>query len=213
MRRGLVVEDLVDSARWLERALDGAFPRIEVRCADSLAAAHQALREFRPDIALVDLDLPDGSGVDLIRRLGEMYPDCHSVVTSVFADDCHLFPALRAGAQGYLLKDQPFDRVIVALRAIATGEPPLSPTIANRLLRVFNEERAELIEERLSEREREALLLISKGFKLADVARQMGVTRNTTAGYVKTIYRKLKISTRAEAALEAARMGLIRNDL
>ncbi|MGH8541975.1 MAG: response regulator [Stenotrophobium sp.] len=213
MRFGLVVEDLIDSALWLEQALLASFPAIAVTRAHTLQAAREALQNMTPDIALVDLDLPDGSGTELIQELSAAHPNCHSVVTSIFADDLHLFPALRAGAQGYLLKDQPLDRVIVALRSIAAGEPPLSPTIANRLLRVFNEERAELVEDRLSAREQQTLLLIAKGLKLADVAQQMNVTRNTAAGFVKAIYRKLKISTRAEAALEAARMGLIGNQL
>lgn len=215
MRHGLVVEDLAASAQWLARVLSEAFPGIEASTADSLQAARAAALKSAPDIALVDLDLPDGSGVDLIREFSRLYPACRSVVATIFADDRHLFPALRAGAQGYLLKDQPMDRVVAALQAIGGGEPPLSPAIAQRLLRVFSDEQNQsaIEEARLTARERETLVLIAKGFRLPDVAQQLGVTRHTAAGFIKAIYRKLNISSRAEAALEAARMGLVRTDL
>lgn len=213
MHHGLIVEDLSDSAQWLESALIAAFPGISVTHAATLQEGQAAIIKTTPNIALVDLDLPDGSGVELIRELSANYPTCCCVVTTIFTDDYHLFPALRAGAQGYLLKDQPLDRVITALRAIAQGEPPLSPTIANRLLRIFSNTPPEPLEQNLTPREKETLILIAKGLKLSDVARYMGVTRNTAAGSVKDIYRKLKISSRAEAALEAARMGLIRTQV
>jgi DNA-binding NarL/FixJ family response regulator len=214
MRHGLVVEDLAASAQWLARVLAEAFPGIVAVTAESLQEARAAALKTAPDIALIDLDLPDGSGVDLIREFTRAYPNCHCVVATMFADDRHLFPALRAGAQGYLLKDQQMERVVSALQAIGNGEPPLSPAIAQRLLRVFSDEQAQNSndEARLTARERETLVLIAKGFRLPDVAQQLGVTRHTAAGFIKAIYRKLNISSRAEAALEAARMGLVRTD-
>ncbi|MDE2148277.1 MAG: response regulator transcription factor [Gammaproteobacteria bacterium] len=212
MNRGLVVEDLESSVAWLSRALQGAFPGIEVRTAGTLAEAGRLLGEFTPEIALVDLGLPDGSGVDLIARAGRECANCCCIVTTIYADDAHLFPALRAGAGGYLLKDQPVERVIEQLQAIDRGEPPLSPAIAQRLLRVFAPETAENDDARLTPRERETLVLIAKGYRLPEVSANLGVTRNTAAGLIKSIYRKLKVSSRAEAALEAARMGLIHTD-
>lgn len=211
MQNGLVVEDLPAPAQWLASVLGEAFPDITVTTAASLAHGRAALDTIAPDIALVDLGLPDGSGIDLIRELASRHPQCHCVVTTIYADDRHLFPALRAGASGYLLKDQPKERVIQALRGIVSGEPPLSPVIAQRLLRVFGGPAAASTEPevRLSNRERETLMLIAKGYKLPEVSEQLGITRNTAAGFVKSIYRKLNVSSRAEATLEAARMGLV----
>jgi DNA-binding NarL/FixJ family response regulator len=212
MHNGLVVEDLPAPAQWLASVLSEAFPEIDVAMAASLAQGRAAIGERSPDIALIDLGLPDGSGIDLIREIAAKHPRCHCVVTTIYADDRHLFPALRAGACGYLLKDQPKERVLQALRGIVGGEPPLSPVIAQRLLRAFggpaNTANAEP-EIRLSNRERETLVLIAKGYKLPEVAEQLGVTRNTAAGFVKSIYRKLNVSSRAEATLEAARLGLV----
>jgi len=211
MKEGLVVEDLPTTADWLATMLREAFPDIAVRVARSLREARQAVAQAPPDIALVDLGLPDGSGVDLIRELGAQHNGCHCIVTTIYADDRHLFPALRAGAGGYLLKDQPKEKVIQALRGIAAGEPPLSPSIAQRLLRVFDQPAQETADAecKLSPRENETLTLIAKGFKLPEVADKLGVTRNTAAGFIKSVYRKLKVSSRAEATLEAARRGLV----
>ncbi|MES0873429.1 response regulator transcription factor [Sinimarinibacterium thermocellulolyticum] len=209
MRIGWVVEDLSAPAQWLQDILAAAFPGLTVHHAGSLAAARGLLRAYVPDIALIDLGLPDGSGVELIRELTPH--QCQCVVTTIYADDRHLFPALRAGASGYLLKDQPTDKVVRALRGIVSGEPPLSPVIAQRLLRFFGGAvgGADDGSAKLSNRERETLVLIAKGYRLPEVASQLGVSRNTAAGFIKAIYRKLDISSRAEATLEAARMGLV----
>ncbi|MES1944627.1 LuxR family two component transcriptional regulator [Salinisphaera sp. PC39] len=209
----LIVEDLPTSCDWLGDVLRVAFPGILIDTAPDLAGARAALAEFVPDLALVDLGLPDGSGVDLILALRREHPGCRSVVTTIYADDAHLFPALRAGAVGYLLKDQPQERLAMQLRGIAAGEPPLSPIIARRLLKVFEPEPEHEQADSLSPRERETLVLIAKGYRLNEVADCLGVTRNTAAGYIKSVYRKLQVSSRAEAALAAARMGLVRQNL
>ncbi|HEX4872679.1 MAG TPA: response regulator transcription factor [Nevskiaceae bacterium] len=215
-RLALLVEDLPASSDWLQQVLQDTFKGIQVHPAASLAAARGWLSEHQPDLALVDLGLPDGSGIDLIRELASRHPGCHVIVSSIYSDDLHLFPALRAGAQGYLLKDQPKEKLIAALRGIAGGEPPLSPVIAQRLLRVFGTDQTSATsggEAPLSPRERETLILIAKGYKLPDVAEQLGITRNTAAGFIKAVYRKLNVNSRAEATLEAARLGLVSTQL
>ena len=216
MKQGLVVEDLPGPAQWLSATLAEAFPGIAVSVVHSLGAAREWISTQAPDICLLDLGLPDGNGTDLIRPLHARHPACACVVTTIYADDRHLFPALRAGAAGYLLKDQPREKVIAALRGIVAGEPPLSPAIAQRLLRLFgetDEPAAATDDQKLTPRERETLALVAKGFKLQEVAGQLGVTRNTAAGFIKMVYRKLNISNRAEATMEAARMGLVNTRL
>lgn len=205
----MIVEDLPDSRVWLTQILQQAFPDIAIELANNLAEARVALESRIPDLALIDLGLPDGNGVDLILALSREHPRCQCVVTTIYADDAHLFPALRAGATGYLLKDQLQSRLVTQLRGIAAGEPPLSPVIARRLLKVFDPEPTETGLEHLSPRERETLILIAKGYRLNEVADSMGVTRNTAAGYIKNVYRKLEVTSRAEAALAASRLGLI----
>jgi DNA-binding NarL/FixJ family response regulator len=128
----------------------------------------------------------------------------------VFDDDAHLFPALRAGAQGYVLKDQSPEALAGMLRGIAAGQPPLSPSIARRLLRHFQPAPAPATEEvLLTPRETEVLQLVAKGLSAQQVADALGLSRHTVTGYLKDVYRKLSVTTRAEATLEAARRGLI----
>lgn len=211
MQLGLVIEDQAPLARWLVETLQECFPALQVEHAATLKDGLRLSRERQPDIALVDLGLPDGSGIELIRELANRHPACHIVVTTIYADDQHLFAALRAGAQGYLLKDQPRDKTVQALRGITAGEPPLSASIARRLLRVFNGEagQTEAAETRLTPRETETLSLIAKGYKIAEVAASLGVSHHTAHEFIKSVYRKLKVSSRAEAALEATRLGLV----
>ncbi len=209
IRHALIVEDRPATAEVLKALLEHCFPGVALRHADRVGTALALLDEGAIfDLALIDLGLPDGSGVDVVAALAERYPACQRVVTSIFSDDVHLFPALRAGATGYLLKDQPQAQLARSLLGMLAGEPPLSPAIARRLLQVFAPQQS-TTEEKLSPRERETLSLIARGLSLRDVAGQLGVTRNTAAGYLKSVYRKLNVNSRAEATLEAVRRGLI----
>lgn len=203
--RALIVDDLASSRDWLARAAALAFPGIAVAAAASLAEA-LPLCDPPPPLALIDLGLPDGSGVRLIERLHPLGTLC--VVATVFDDDAHLFPALHAGAQGYVLKDQTPEALAAMLAGIADGRPPLSPSIARRLLRHFQAP-AGADATALTARESEVLRLVAKGLSVADVAELLGLSRHTIAGYLKDIYRKLSVGSRAEATIEAVRRGLI----
>ena len=217
-----IVEDLAPARASLMAAAEAAFPGIEVRAFEDLAGARAfvaaGLGPQQPALGLIDLGLPDGSGVDLIRLLAAGYPATIAVVTTIFDDDGHLFEALGAGAQGYLLKDIDLDRLALYLRRIEAGEPPLSPSIARRMLGHFRAAPSAPAgplpvdgtpEASLTRRETDVLQLIGRGLRVGEAADVLGLTEHTVAGYVKTIYRKLHVSSRAEAALEAARRGLV----
>ena len=217
MRTALIVEDLPDIRTWLAEVAQEAFPGLQLTLASRFAEGVTALATSEFDLALIDLGLPDGDGVALVRMMQERQPGALPVVVSIYDDDDHLFPALQAGAFGYLLKEQPREQLVAQLLRITHGEPPLSPPIARRVLGHFAGEagrRAALKQQiddevRLTERETEMLQRVAKGFTLAEVAQQFGVTRNTVAAHIKNVYRKLNVSSRAEAALEAARRGLV----
>ena len=205
----LVVEDQRDAQAWLCLALASSFPGISVVAADTLRDARARLISSpRPQLALIDLGLPDGSGIDLIAQIKRDLPQTICVVVSIFDDDHHLFPALRAGAQGYLLKDQPQEQLIELLQGISHGLPPLSPAIARKLLGFFHAA-PPVIANALTPRETEVLSLIAKGITQGEAARMLGISTHTVCGYVKEIYRKLNVSSRAEAALTAQKLGLI----
>jgi DNA-binding NarL/FixJ family response regulator len=142
-------------------------------------------------------------------------------VVTIHDDDEHLFPALQAGAFGYLLKEQPRQQLTEQLQRISQGEPPLSPSIARRVIQYFAQQAKAAAQPAvdtlmpqvsLTERESDVLLRVAKGFTLPEIGVQLGLSRHTIADYVKQIYRKLNVSSRAEAALEAQRLGLFRRN-
>jgi DNA-binding NarL/FixJ family response regulator len=207
--RALIVDDLPAARELLKAVLAEAFPASSVCEADSVANALAQTTTFIPDLALIDLGLPDGEGTDLIRRLNAQLPGCVSIVASIHDDGPHLFAALQAGAQGYLLKDQPRDILVAQLRGISAGQPPLAPAIARRLIAHFQPERSRDKESALTLREREVLALLARSLSLGEIGEKLGISRHTVGDHVKHIYRKLCISSRAEAALQARDLGLL----
>lgn len=210
MDTALIIEDLDEAAAWLRQALQASFPGITTRIASTVAGATRQIQQTETiALALVDLGLPDGSGIEVIKHIRQTHPTTICIVTSIFADDKHIFPALKAGAAGYLLKDQPIDQIVQALQGIAAGKPPLSPAIARRMMTFFQQQPAVPSYPALTQRENDVLQMLGKGFTQAECARLLGISPNTVTGYVKEIYRKLNISSRAEAALIAREMGLV----
>jgi DNA-binding NarL/FixJ family response regulator len=207
----LVLEDQTETREHLLAALAEAFPGVVATGAADLAEARSFLNGGAPDLALVDLALPDGRGVDFLRDLSERSGGAtRSVVVTIYADDAHLFDAIAAGAGGYLLKDMGREDLVRYLRRLEAGETPLSPAVARRMLDYFRKPLPAVEPEAaLTPRETEVLRLIGRGLRSGEAAKVMGVTELTVAGYVKAIYRKLNICSRAEAALEAQRRGLV----
>jgi DNA-binding NarL/FixJ family response regulator len=217
VKTALIVEDLPDIRLWLSQTAQLAYPGLKICSVSHVKEALGELRLQSFDLALVDLGLPDGSGHEVLNALRELQPQSISVVVTIHDDDEHLFPALQAGAFGYLLKEQPQDLLVAQLHRIAQGEPPLSPSIARRVISYFTQAQTrrsmqvQALEDQiaLSERENDVLLRVSKGFTLPEIAKQLNISRHTVADHVKQIYRKLGVSSRAEAALEAVRRGMI----
>jgi len=223
--RALIVEDLEEPREWLAELLPQALPSVRrVDTVATLAQARERMREYAYGLALVDWGLPDGTSESLIAELVAARAGAVVIVATIHDDDTHVFPALRAGAQGYILKSQPGVIVISQLRRIEMGEPALSPSIALRVLRHFHatpQTSPQVISvarsasldgeapKHLTEREIDVLRLIAKGYKAPEVAPLLGITPHTVSSYVRDIYRKLGISSRAEAAMEAAKRGLV----
>lgn len=221
MRYALVVEDHDETREWWEQELPRLFQGIDMDAVATLRDARELLRQRHYWLAIVDINLPDGSGVDLIGEMAERFPDTLCVVCTIFDDDHHIFSALHAGAQGYLVKDQPRRRQLEQLREILHGQPPLSPGVARRILRFLSRSSPPSASRashggppagNLTERETEVLRLIAKGYSRPEVASLLNLSLNTVSTYTKSIYQKLDVSRRAEAVVEAVRLGLIRSD-
>ena len=216
MKNVLLLEDLPETRAWLKALVLQVFPDSHIFEAARVHGALELVASMKVDLALIDLGLPDGSGVDVVAAIREAHPQAQSVVVTIHDDDDHLFPALQAGAFGYLLKEQPREHFVEQLQRISQGEPPLSPSIARRVIAYFAaqnkpQERPQALPHvSLTDRENEVLLWVAKGFTLPEIGVQLNLSRHTIADYVKQIYRKLNVSSRAEAALEAQRLGLFR---
>ncbi|WP_323752719.1 response regulator transcription factor [Marinobacter sp.] len=209
MQNILVIEDHQETREWLVSIVEATFSDADVFQVGTLEQAYSWLSTNKANLAIVDLSLPDGNGKELLIHLKVHSPETYLVVATIFDDDKHLFEALRAGANGYLLKDQPRKAIIDSLSGIVNGSPPLTPAIARRILRQFQQPETKSTGTALSEREKEVLFLLAKGYGRSDISDLLGVSVNTAATHIKAIYRKLGVSGRAEATLEAVRMGVV----
>lgn len=209
MRRILVVEDISETRRWLVGIAMAAYPDCDVEEAVDRRSGISAASKADYDLALIDLGLPDGSGIDVLRYLRQNNPETICVVTTVMGEDSHIVAALSAGAQGYLLKEQPEDVLRRQLAQLTEGVPALSPSIARRIMEHFRlTGPAGDGDSGLSAREKDVLALIGRGLRNADVADILELTENTVASHIKAVYRKLGISSRAEASWHSMRLGL-----
>ena len=205
--RVLVVED----ESWLRAALVEAFSSSEsltvAGAFGSLAAVRQAiLQGLAFDAALVDLGLPDGSGLSLLPELRAANASAGLLVFTMFDEPETVFAALRAGARGYLLKSTPLAQLASALLEVVSGGSPMTPAVARLVLDSW----APLTEAapKLSSREEEILTLLARGHTYADVGRALGIQLGTVQSYVKTLYEKLCVASKAEAAVVAIKRGL-----
>ena len=170
-----------------------------------LALAHQ------PDVVLMDLQMPDGSGLAATRELNKRSPHTRILVVTLFEDDDSIFTALRAGAHGYILKDADEEEMMRAIRAVGEGEAIFSPAIAVRLMDYFASTSQQIPQEvfpELTEREREILTLIGRGESNAAIAEQLMISLKTVRNHVSNIYNKLQVADRAQAAIRARDAGL-----
>ena len=210
MKQILILENIPATRRWLISLTIDAFPGSVSFQGSCLAdVTDEVILEKKFDLALIDLGLPDGSGLDCLRQIRELSPSTVCVVVTVMGDDSDVVAALAAGADGYLLKDQPVEQILVQLADLSHGVPAISPAIARRIAKHFSLTGPSAQDDgTLTTREKEILALVSRGHRNADVAGALGITVNTVASHIKSIYRKLSIDSRAEASWHASRLGL-----
>ncbi|MCB9092332.1 MAG: response regulator transcription factor [Halobacteriovoraceae bacterium] len=203
----LVLEDNKNTANYLKTLLLNYFSSSEVIVIDNLQEGKRWIKSHSPSLAFIDIGLPDGSGLDFLKELKMYNASIKAIIVTAFADDQNLFQALSLGADGYILKDLEKESFLYMLSKIEQNEPPLSPSIAKRMMQYFQKKSS--LKTDLSPRESETLCLIAKGYTVPEAAKEMGLSPQTVAGYVKKIYEKLHVSNRAEVTREAIRLGFI----
>lgn len=213
------VEDDVDFQRVLRGTIDSAADMVMLWASSTRAAGLKALNNGPVDVLLVDLGLPDGSGIDIIRAAHGKWPNCAIMVSTTFGDEMHVMQSLEAGAAGYLIKDSAPKSMVTEIRSLYEGGSPISPLIARQILMRFRgHEKASPVlpaqflgkpQAALSAREHEVLEFITKGFTSEEIAGLMAISRHTVLTFVRRIYSKLEVNSKTEAIYEARSRGLL----
>lgn len=184
----------------------------------SVKAGIVAFDQYFPDVVLVDLGLPDGSGIDIIRHAMAHRSDCLVMVVSVFGDEKNVVASIEAGAVGYVLKDTLGENFLSPVRDMVAGGAPISPGIARHLLARVRGGREPGVTTKvtledevadLSYREREILNLTAKGYTFPEIAKLLDISSETIKTHIKRVYQKLAVHSKGEAVYEAQRLGLI----
>ena len=212
----LIVDDdaasLARLARLVAELPADRAPQVDI--AADLAGARTVLQARHFDLALVDMQLPDGTGIELIGWMQQHMPQLQAVIVSAFAEEEAIFAALRAGAVGYLLKDREDIELTVALRSLQRGGAPIDPMIARRILALLPATQLPVAvppaaNVHLSERELGILAHVAQGYGNREIAELLGLSRLTIEAHTRNIYRKLAVGSRTAAVYEARAMGLL----
>jgi DNA-binding NarL/FixJ family response regulator len=175
------------------------------RCVAACASGEEALQKlpsFQPEVVLMDLNLPQMSGTECIRRLKELLPAMQIIVLTVYEDSEHIFRALKAGASGYLLKRSEPQEVLDAMKDAREGGAPMSSQIARRVVHSFHEPVQSNVDVKLTERENEILSFLSKGFANKEIADKLQISVPTVRTHLRHIYEKLHVRSRTEAIVK-----------
>lgn len=215
----VLVEDDVSFQNAFSAAIHATTDLKLVGMASTRAGALELLGGAPADVIIVDLGLPDGSGIDVIRASLKQWPNCGVMVSTVFGDEAHVMRSIEAGAAGYLLKDSRPENMMHEIRSLNGGGSPISPLIARQILTRFRRagaspapmpiRAADRDAAVLSAREQQVLELFTKGYTAEECAALMQVSRHTVLTFVRRIYAKLNVTSRAAAIFEARQQGIL----
>lgn len=212
MIRTIIIEDDPSTIDLIRSAIDPTDDISLIGIARNVASGMTLVERGGYDVLLCDLGLPDGSGISLITASASLHPAADILVITIFADQAKVLDSIKAGARGYLLKDERFEECVDDIRDIRRGGSPISPIIARQLLlqlqplaRVPNIP----LQEGLSPREHEILNLLARGFSNPEIGELLSISKMTVGTHVKNIYRKLEVNSRSEAVFEASSRGIM----
>ena len=171
-------------------------------------------RTHQPDIVLMDINMPEMDGVEAARRITAELPGTGVIILTMYRRDDYVFEAIKAGANGYLLKEVELDELLEAIRAVARGEAVIDPAIASRLLSEFRQPKKtkKTVKSRLSDRDVDILRLVARGLSNQEISAQLFISEKTVRNRLSLVFRQLHLKNRTEAALYAVREGLVEPD-
>jgi len=177
-----------------------------IRCVGAYATAEEALRDLpaqKPDVVLMDINLPGMNGIQCVARLKERLPKTQVVMLTTYDQGDLIFDSLRAGANGYLLKNMPREELVAAMEQVHAGGAPMSLQIARKVIDHFHRAPRNASElEQLTNRERDILRLLAKGYLYKEIAAELGISMSTVRTHVSAVYEKLHVQSRTEAAMK-----------
>lgn len=208
----LIIEDRPEIAVRLTKAL-AATPGLDlVGQASTLDHGLQLLFDLKPRVVLVDLGLPDGSGIEIVRAAASADWTIDAMVVSIFGDEGRVIEAIQAGARGYILKGGDLSTVGQDVLSMIDGGSPISPAIARHvlnMLKTVSENQPTNEETTLTMREVEILRAVARGYKRREIGENFGISAGTVGNHITSIYRKLKVSSNIEAVAQATRIGVL----
>jgi DNA-binding NarL/FixJ family response regulator len=200
-----IVEDNAGICDELEQTIADAGDCTCVAICRNLETALRKIPPLRPDVVVMDIQLPDGSGIEGVSKLKRLIPSTQILMFTIYDDNEQIFRSLEAGASGYLLKRTASEGLVHAIREIKNGGVPMTPEVARKVIQAFRRKPALPPPETLTPREEEILHLLSEGMLSKEIAQQLAISVQTVNSHLKHIYGKLEVRTRTEAVIKFLR--------
>jgi DNA-binding NarL/FixJ family response regulator len=207
--RVLIVDDDTEIRNGLRWVIDHSAGFVCVGAHGRFDDALATIEDDAPDVVLMDIGMPDKSGIECVEILKEKYPDIHCLMLTVHSDDEKIFQSLRVGAVGYLLKKTPSETLLEAIRDAYTGGAPMSTEVARKVLGYFQQQKYDKLSTPLSKRELDVLQALIEGYTYKAIADKLFVSTNTVSFHLRNIYAKLHVRSRAEAVAKALKSGIV----
>lgn len=198
-----LVEDIEEIRTTLAEIINGTDEYVCPASFGDVKSSLLSIPELKPDVILMDINLPDGSGIECVRKLKPLIPNTQFVMLTMYDDSNLVFEALAAGATGYLLKRTPPDKILEAIKEVYQGGSPMTMQIARMVVKYFSKDNSKKpVNENLTDREWEILGLLSKGMRYKEIAEKLFISIETVRTHLRKIYEKLQVRSATEAVLK-----------
>jgi RNA polymerase sigma factor (sigma-70 family) len=194
-----IIEDIPEIQKGLQSIIDIDNRFCLLKCFSNAEDAISELPQLVPNIVIADINLPGQSGIECVHKVKEIVPAIQFIMFTIYEDNDQVFEAIKAGANGYILKNTPPEKIIESLIDLSEGGSPMTPKIARKVIANMQKNEASTIIEELTQRENEVLQLLSKGFLYKEIADKLSIATSTVKRHLSHIYQKLQVQNKTEA--------------